>query len=600
MTALLGFLGVCAFATLCASQANAASLGVNDLGKRVFGGGVAAVMSEEGNLHAENVKKSERKMRMVFSKVKAKEYQPCDQGKMDYSPCEDPVRSRKFPREGMMHRERHCPEKDEELTCLIPPPIGYKYPIPWPQSRDEAWYVNVPHRHLTKAKADQNWIRYDEETEKFIFPGGGTMFHNGADAYIEDLGQLLPLTDGTIRTAIDTGCGVGSFGAFMFKRNIITMSIAPRDGHEAQVQFALERGLPAMISVLASKRLAYPARAFDLAHCSRCLIPWWLDDGHLLAEIDRILRPGGFWVLTGPPIDWKHYAKGWSRTPEDLKAEQDKIEAAAKNLCWTKYAEEGMFGIWQKPLNGSCAEKKPKSIQPPICPADEDPDFAWYAPMKKCISRVPAIDESGYAGGKLEAWPARLSAIPPRIALGTLDGFTAESFQQENTAWEERAKFYATLLPELTTHKFRNVMDMNARVGAFAAALADDPVWVMNVVPVDRPNTLGAIFERGLVGTYQDWCEAFSTYPRTYDLLHASALFSNWDESKCSIEKVLLEMDRLLRPEGAAIIREKQEVLENIKTIAVAMRWDARIEAAPKEDEFGVVLVCVKKYWTSG
>ena len=52
------------------------------------------------------------------------------------------------------------------------------------------------------------------------------------------------------------------------------MSFAPRDTHEAQVQFALERGVPAMLGVMASQRLPYPARAFDMAHCSRCLIPW--------------------------------------------------------------------------------------------------------------------------------------------------------------------------------------------------------------------------------------------------------------------------------------------------------------------------------------
>ena len=70
---------------------------------------------------------------------------------------------------------------------------------------------------------------------------------------------------------------VGSFGAFLLSRNVQTMSLAPRDGHEAQVQFALERGLPAMLGVLAKNRLPYPARAFDMAHCSRCLIPWSSD-----------------------------------------------------------------------------------------------------------------------------------------------------------------------------------------------------------------------------------------------------------------------------------------------------------------------------------
>lgn len=56
--------------------------------------------------------------------------------------------------------------------------------------------------------------------------------------------------------------------------NILTMSVAPRDIHEAQVQFALERGLPAMLGVLSTNRLPFPSRAFDMAHCSRCLVPW--------------------------------------------------------------------------------------------------------------------------------------------------------------------------------------------------------------------------------------------------------------------------------------------------------------------------------------
>jgi hypothetical protein len=67
---------------------------------------------------------------------------------------------------------------------------------------------------------------------------------------------------------------VASWGAFLLKRDNITMSFAPRDSHEAQVQFALERGVPAMIGVMATDRIPYPARAFDMAHCSRCLIPW--------------------------------------------------------------------------------------------------------------------------------------------------------------------------------------------------------------------------------------------------------------------------------------------------------------------------------------
>lgn len=64
----------------------------------------------------------------------------------------------------------------------------------------------------------------------------------------------------------------------------------------------------------------------------------------------------------------------------------------------------------------------------------------------------------------------------------------------------------------------------------FAAALIDLPVWVMNVVPIDMPDTLSVVFDKGLIGTYHDWCESFNTYPRTYDLLHSSFLFKNLEQ----------------------------------------------------------------------
>lgn len=61
----------------------------------------------------------------------------------------------------------------------------------------------------------------------------------------------------------------------------------------------------------------------------------------------------------------------------------------------------------------------------------------------------------------------------------------------------------------------------------FAAALIDLPLWVMNVIPVHEQDTLPVIFDRGLIGIYHDWCESLSTYPRSYDMLHASSLFGN-------------------------------------------------------------------------
>lgn len=62
------------------------------------------------------------------------------------------------------------------------------------------------------------------------------------------------------------------------------------------------------------------------------------------------------------------------------------------------------------------------------------------------------------------------------------------------------------------TSQYRNVMDMNAAYGGFAAALMteNDPAWVMNVVPAPGPNTLSTIYDRGLLGVLHDW-QVFQT-----------------------------------------------------------------------------------------
>ncbi|CAL1371322.1 unnamed protein product [Linum trigynum] len=524
-------------------------------------------------------------------------FPPCASNFSEYTPCEDRIRSLRFKRDRLIYRERHCPAKEEIVKCRVPAPFGYRNPFTWPASRDYAWFANVPHKHLTVEKAVQNWISY--EGDRFRFPGGGTMFPDGADKYIDDVGKLINLKDGSIRTAVDTGCGVASWGAYLLSRNILTMSFAPRDTHEAQVQFALERGVPAMIGVLASKRLPYPSRAFDMAHCSRCLIPWAESEGQYLMEVDRILRPGGYWILSGPPIRWKKYWKGWERSQEDLKSEQDKIEAVAKSLCWKKYVEKGDIAIWQKPLNHfGCS----KSSRGNFCPAAQDADKAWYTKLETCVTNLPEVsaEEEQVAGGKLAKWPQRLTSVPPRISRGTVKGVTAESFQKDTQLWKKRVAYYKTVNNQLDhAGRYRNLLDMNAGLGGFAAAMVKDPVWVMNVVPVHSINTLGAVYERGLIGTYQNWCEAMSTYPRTYDLLHADRLFTLYD-GRCEMEDILLEMDRVLRPEGGVILRDDVDMLVKIKKITDGLKWESKIvdhEDGPYERE--KLLFAVKSYWTA-
>lgn len=145
--------------------------------------------------------------------IESKIFPPCDDRYVDYTPCHDQMRAMTFPRENMNYRERHCPPENEKLYCLIPAPKGYVTPFPWPKSRDFVPFANAPYKSLTVEKAIQNWIQY--EGNVFRFPGGGTQFPHGADAYIDQLASVIPISNGMVRTALDTGCGV-SKASFMF------------------------------------------------------------------------------------------------------------------------------------------------------------------------------------------------------------------------------------------------------------------------------------------------------------------------------------------------------------------------------------------------
>lgn len=76
------------------------------------------------------------------------------------------------------------------------------------------------------------------------------------------------------RVVLDVECGVASFGGYLFDKNVLTMSFAHNDEHESQIQFALERGIPAISAVMGTRRLPFPSNVYDLIHCARCRVPW--------------------------------------------------------------------------------------------------------------------------------------------------------------------------------------------------------------------------------------------------------------------------------------------------------------------------------------
>jgi hypothetical protein len=66
------------------------------------------------------------------------------------------------------------------------------------------------------------------------------------------------------------------------------------------------------------------------------------------------------------------------------------------------------------------------------------------------------------------------------------------------------------------------------------------------------------------------------------------------------MDRILLEMDRILRPRGTVIIREDVDLLVKVKSLADGMRWESQIvdhEDGPLVRE--KILLVVKTYWTA-
>ncbi|EFH54320.1 hypothetical protein ARALYDRAFT_348691 [Arabidopsis lyrata subsp. lyrata] len=125
------------------------------------------------------------------------------------------------------------------------------------------------------------------------------------------------------------------------------MSFAPKDEHEAQIQLALERGIPATLAVIGTQKLPFPDNGYDVIHCARCRVHWHGYGGRPLLELNRVLKPGVFFVCNG---------------------------SLTTSMCWkvvarTRFTKVG-FVIYQKPDSDSCYESR-KDKDPPLCIEEE-------------------------------------------------------------------------------------------------------------------------------------------------------------------------------------------------------------------------------------
>ncbi|KAJ8772086.1 hypothetical protein K2173_027263 [Erythroxylum novogranatense] len=534
-----------------------------------------------------------------------KEMEFCSEESENYVPCFNVSEHLALGSPDTSESDRHC-DRGSTQSCLVLPPVNYKIPLRWPTGRDVIWVSNVKitaQEVLSSGSLTKRMMMLDEE--QISFRSASLMF-DGVEDYSHQIAEMIGLRNESnfiqagIRTILDIGCGYGSFGAHLFSKQLLTMCIANYEASGSQVQLTLERGLPAMIGSFTSKQLPYPSLSFDMLHCSRCGIDWDKKDGIYLIEADRVLKPGGYFVWTSPITN--------ARNKENQKR-WNFFQDFAESLCWEMLSQQDETVVWKKTSKRNCYSSRKSGSGPSLCSRRHDIECPYYRPLEACIA---GTHSRRWIPVEERTWPSRSHLNNNEIAIY---GLHPEEFMEDADNWKAAATNYWSLLsplifsdhpkrpgeedPSPPYNMLRNVLDMNAHLGGFNSALleAGKSVWVMNVVPTNGPNHLPLILDRGFVGVLHDWCEAFPTYPRTYDLVHMQGLLSleTGQRRRCTSLDIFIEIDRLLRPEGWVIIRDTVPLIESARTLTTRFKWEARVvDIDSNSDER--LLICQKPF----
>ncbi|KEH34953.1 putative S-adenosyl-L-methionine-dependent methyltransferase [Medicago truncatula] len=543
-----------------------------------------------------------------YAPSRLKELEFCSQEFENYVPCFNVSDNLAQGYSDGSEFDRQC-GRELRQDCLLLSPMNYKIPLRWPTGRDVIWISNVKitaQEVLSSGSLTKRMMMLDEE--QISFRSASLMF-DGVEDYSHQIAEMIGLRNESnfiqagIRTILDIGCGYGSFGAHLFHSQLLTMCIANYEPSGSQVQLTLERGLPAMVASFATKQLPYASLSFDMLHCARCGIDWDQKDGILLIEADRLLKPGGYFVWTSPLTNARN---------KDSQKRWKLIHDFAENLCWDMLSQQDETVVWKKISKRKCySSRKNSSPPPPLCSRGYDVESPYYRELQNCIggthsSRWISIEERA-------TWPSR--DYPNKNEL-EIYGLQPDEFAEDAESWKAAVQNYWSLLsplifsdhpkrpgdedPPPPFNMLRNVLDMNAHFGGFNSALLQSKksVWVMNVVPTSGLNYLPMIQDRGYVGVLHDWCEAFPTYPRTYDLVHAAGFLSlqTSQQYRCTMLDIFIEIDRLLRPEGWIIIRDTVPLIESARTLTTRLKWDARvIEIESDSDQR--LLICQKPFF---
>ncbi|BAT99121.1 hypothetical protein VIGAN_10050600 [Vigna angularis var. angularis] len=248
--------------------------------------------------------------------------------------------------------DRHCELLVEAERCLVRPPTEYKIPFQWPTSRDVIWSGNVKitrNQFLSSGSMTKRLMLLEENQIAFRSEDDGVKDHSRQIAEMIGLGSDNEFPQAGVRTILDINCGFGSFAAHLASLNIMTVCVAAYEATGSQVQLLLERGLPAVIGNFVARELPFPSLSYGIVHCAQCGIIWDGKVGIFLIEVDRVLKPGGYFVLTSTPS-----RSDGSSSKVKSRNMLNPMKELAHQLCWTLLSQHDELFIWQKTADVNC------------------------------------------------------------------------------------------------------------------------------------------------------------------------------------------------------------------------------------------------------
>ncbi len=101
---------------------------------------------------------------------------------------------------------------------------------------------------------------------------------------------------------LDVGAGMGEFASILKDRGL---QVVCTDGAEHCYEHLLTLGFQSYLSDLETEKLPFPNESFDLVVSIEVIEHLW-NTGQYLSEIQRVLKPGGYFICTTPNYNnWK-------------------------------------------------------------------------------------------------------------------------------------------------------------------------------------------------------------------------------------------------------------------------------------------------------